>query len=224
MYVEFLIAFPSLWVFGLCILQLVLLARADLLVRHAAYTAARSAAVVLPDDPSRYGGEPKMSVSREPSQLSLPTNSVGTKQAAASGDLLSRALSAFSRNLRSRRDAIETAARVPLLALGSAPFERLAGTTLSSSLGPKSLAEALTRPLPRMSLDFPGSVDDRIEGPEVTVRVALSFRCGVPVARHIVCAASDDSRASGDTVWRFQHSSTLLVQDAPYEYRRSLEG
>jgi hypothetical protein len=165
-----------------------------------------------------------MSVSREPSQLSLHPNAFGTKQEAASRDVLSRALGAFSLNVRSRRDAIETAARVPLIALASGPFERLAGTTLSSSLGPKSLAEALTRRLPSMSLDFPDAIDDRIEGPEVTVRVALSFRCGVPVARHIVCAANTESRASGDTLWRFQHSSTLLVQDAPYQYRSAVEG
>ena len=60
-YLEFLIAFVPIWTFSLCVLQLALIARADLLVRHAAEAAARSASVVLPDDPNEYGGEPTMS-------------------------------------------------------------------------------------------------------------------------------------------------------------------
>ena len=69
-----------------------------------------------------------------------------------------------------------------------------------------------------------GAVDDLVQGPEVTVRVAFDYPCSVPVARHIVCALNPRSRALDDAVWRFEHSSTLLVQDAPYEYRSAMEG
>ncbi|MGD8825034.1 MAG: hypothetical protein PVI24_08655, partial [Myxococcales bacterium] len=57
-FTEFLVAFVPLWIFFLCLVQLAWVARADLIVKHAADSAARSAAVVLPDDPDEYGGEP----------------------------------------------------------------------------------------------------------------------------------------------------------------------
>jgi hypothetical protein len=57
-FVEFLICFLPVYVFFLCLMQLGLLFTARLLTEHAAISAARAAAVVLGDDPRRYGGEP----------------------------------------------------------------------------------------------------------------------------------------------------------------------
>jgi hypothetical protein len=57
-FVEFLICFLPLYVFFLCLIQLAVLFAVRLLVDHAALSAARAAAVVAADDPSRYGGEP----------------------------------------------------------------------------------------------------------------------------------------------------------------------
>jgi len=48
-FVEFLIAFVPMWTFFLCVVQLALIAHADLIVKHAADSAARSAVVVLPE-------------------------------------------------------------------------------------------------------------------------------------------------------------------------------
>lgn len=59
-FVEFLVAFVPLWIFFLCIVQLALIATASLIVQHAADSAARAAAVVLPDDPSQYEGPDAM--------------------------------------------------------------------------------------------------------------------------------------------------------------------
>jgi hypothetical protein len=56
--VEFLICFLPVYVFFLCLMQLGLLFTARLLTEHAAVSAARAAAVVIADDPRRYGGEP----------------------------------------------------------------------------------------------------------------------------------------------------------------------
>ena len=53
---EFLIAIVPLLVLFLGLLQLALLAVADLVVRHAAITGARAASVVLYDDPRYYAG------------------------------------------------------------------------------------------------------------------------------------------------------------------------
>ena len=57
-FVEFLICFLPVYVFFLCLIQLGVLFAARLLVEHAALSAARAAAVVIGDDPRRYGGEP----------------------------------------------------------------------------------------------------------------------------------------------------------------------
>jgi hypothetical protein len=54
-FVEFLIAFLPLFVFFMCIVELAFLHVANLVTKHSAYVAARSAAVILPDDPSYYG-------------------------------------------------------------------------------------------------------------------------------------------------------------------------
>ena len=56
-YVEFLVAFPIVLMFFLCLIQLSLLYVGKLSVQHAAGRAARAAVVVLPDNPSKYDGE-----------------------------------------------------------------------------------------------------------------------------------------------------------------------
>jgi hypothetical protein len=56
-FVEFLIAFLPVYVFFLCLIQLALLFSVRLVTEHAAVNAARAAAVVIGDDPARYGGE-----------------------------------------------------------------------------------------------------------------------------------------------------------------------
>ena len=53
-YVEFLIAFMPLFVFFMCLIQMVFLSIGQLMTMHAAECAARAAIVVFPDDPSRY--------------------------------------------------------------------------------------------------------------------------------------------------------------------------
>ena len=167
-----------------------------------------------------------MSVSRQPvAGVGKPATNGSQKQETARRDPLARVLRALSRPARSRRDAIATAARVPLLSLAAGSSGLFAGgPTVESSVGPTSLTSALAPQSSRLSLEFPGAVDDRVQGPEVTVLVAFDYPCSVPVARHIVCALNPKSRALDDTVWRFEHSSTLLLQDAPYEYRSAMEG
>ena len=82
-FLEFLMAVTPLWTFAACTFQLALIAHASLIVRHSADAAARSAAVVLPDDPAEYGGEPQMSVARHRVELagfldSLPRSIPGS--------------------------------------------------------------------------------------------------------------------------------------------------
>ena len=50
-YVEFLIAFLPVFTFFCCLLQLMLIYTADIVMRHAAWSAVRAAIVTFPDDP-----------------------------------------------------------------------------------------------------------------------------------------------------------------------------
>ena len=56
-FVEFLIAFLPVYTFFLCLIQLGLLFSVRIVTEHAAFNAARAAAVVIGDDPKRYRGE-----------------------------------------------------------------------------------------------------------------------------------------------------------------------
>lgn len=57
-YAEFIIAFPPVLIFFLCLLQLSMIFVAKLSVQHAATRAARAAVVVIPGDPQHYDDEP----------------------------------------------------------------------------------------------------------------------------------------------------------------------
>lgn len=56
-YTEFLLVMPPLLTFALAIFQLTELYAAKVTTDHAALAAARTASVVMPDDPKHYGGE-----------------------------------------------------------------------------------------------------------------------------------------------------------------------
>lgn len=58
-FVEFLIAFLPVFTFFLCLVQVGLLFAVRLVTEHAATNGARAAAVVIGDDPARYGNEPQ---------------------------------------------------------------------------------------------------------------------------------------------------------------------
>jgi hypothetical protein len=60
---EFIVAFGPLTLFFFAIWQESLLTSGQSLTQHAAIAAARSATVVLADDPARYGGSPANTVS-----------------------------------------------------------------------------------------------------------------------------------------------------------------
>lgn len=62
-YVEFLVAFLPVFFFFLSLVQYIFLEGANLIVKHAASTAARAAIVVVHDDPAHYGGVETGSVS-----------------------------------------------------------------------------------------------------------------------------------------------------------------
>lgn len=234
-FVEFLFVIVPLWLAFLCLAQLALFAQADLIVKRAADAAARSASVVLPDDPNYYGGEPQMSIERH--RLD-PHESTGAKPDAltAWSDLESdeyahRFLGHTSG--RSRLDVIRSAAYVPLTPL--APHSLVGGSwTLRTALASRRGAfnSRLHHPA-SVAVTFPQERDGRIVDPAITVRVSYAYGCAVPIARAILCSSVRDL-ASPDfetmaipslealapgRFRRIQHESTVLIQSAPYEYR-----
>lgn len=98
-YVEFLIAIVPFIVFVSCVLQGVLLQFGDLTVERAASAAARSAVVVLDDDPAQYRGEPRNQAIRGTARLAAirksASNVLAALPAAARADMESRLTVAF---------------------------------------------------------------------------------------------------------------------------------
>jgi hypothetical protein len=239
-FAEFLIAIVPLWVFFLCVVQLALVARASLMVKHAADSAARSAAVVLPDDPSEYGDEPEMSLDRSPlatADLMAAIDQLSDALGGSSHGSLPSALSsnAFANAGRSRLNTIRLVAYValaplapPNIGIGSRPSLRKAirdARGMSGALLYQPFALAVT---------FPGLDGSVASGPEITVRVTYAYQCVVPLARRLLCRAFDElpsrgdyERAAAPALWRItgshfrelQHQTTLMIHDASYRYR-----
>ncbi|MBW2460473.1 MAG: pilus assembly protein [Deltaproteobacteria bacterium] len=229
-YVEFLIAFMPFLVMFLGMVQVALYLTANLVVRHAATTAARAAVVVLPDDPQYYDN--------------AEINRIERGSGGGGGTLEIGGL-AIPGGGGSRLDAIRTAASIPLLAV-SPSYEQLVRDS--------SVARALTGAESRfltgstvynrtaVAVTFPSSPgDDRYEDRfdsrgRVRTRVTYLFHCGVPVVSRILCddylslrtgfprAAAEDlaaAAASGDTArfqaaqQRFAHASNRLAEESP---------
>lgn len=239
-FLEFLLAAMPLWTFAACTFQLALIAHASLIVQHSADAAARSAAVVLPDDPAEYGGEPQMSVARNRVDVGRFIDSLARSIPGSSGR---SGIESIQRNVqwpvahlgRSRLNTIRLAAHVPLMPLaGSLPFGIGYASFNGALARPDALASALLYQPLAVAVTFPGIEGDTVTGPEVTVRVTYAFQCRVPLARAILCRAFDDlpgqqgkrqvplGAPDGLLRGRFRelhHQATTLVQKAPYEYR-----
>jgi Flp pilus assembly protein TadG len=240
-FLEFLIAFVPMWTFFLCSVQLAFIAHANLIVKHAADSAARSAVVVLPDDPNEYGGEPEMSVGRNRVTASDVTRALGRVGSALRSNLSSDSVvSAFSDNAltnlgRSRLNTIRLAAHVPLMPLAPVNVGHDSEPSIAKAIGGKRrLVSALYYQPFALAVTFPGLRDGVATEPEITVRVTYAHQCTVPLARRILCQDFGDLEAQeelGDVLFplaqgfvggRFrglQHETTLMIHDAPYEYR-----
>jgi len=240
-FLEFLIAFVPVWPFFLCVVQLAFITHANLMVKHAADSAARSAAVVLPDDPSEYGGEPEMSVSRNrvtTSDMTTVLSRVGSvlRNSPGSNSLVSAFSETTLANLgRSRLNTIRFAAHIPLMPLAPVNVGRDSRPSLAKAIGSeRKLVSALYYQPFALAVTFPGLQDGVATGPEITVRVTYAYQCTVPLARRILCRPFGDLEAKdelgeaffplaqsfvGGSFRALQHETTLMIHDAPYEYR-----
>jgi Flp pilus assembly protein TadG len=240
-FLEFLIAFVPVWTFFLCVVQLAFITHANLMVKHSADSAARSAVVVLPDDPNEYGGEPEMNLDRSSvstSDLAVVLGRVGSTLRNNSGP--SSVVSAFSEatlaNIgRSRLNTIRLAAHIPLMPLAPVNVGRDAHPSIAKAIGTeRKLASALYYQPFALAVTFPGWQEDTATGPEITVRITYAYQCTVPLARWILCRIFGDLEAKqelgeaffplaqsfvGGRFRALQHETTLMIHDAPYAYR-----
>lgn len=193
-YVEFLIAFPPLFLLFLCILQLALLYAANLGVQHSSFLAARAAIVIFPDDPVYYGGSEKNLL--QPEEGCTETVAQRVLDGLASVGVARERHQAPEADCWGgpRLQAVRTAASLSMVPFGPklgsvlpGSFEVPGGeiTWLVGAALYGAAATAVTFP------DAPGSQQllgpgDSL-GPRPTVRVTYLFHCGVPMARLLVC-------------------------------------
>lgn len=211
-YVEFLIVFMPLFLLFLAVCQLALLAAARLVVQHAALSGARSAIVVLEDDPNRYGRAPRGSLSNGRASAAPSIEhalaSLGLRTTADSGlgslygALAGEPPQGQGPQQGARMTSIRQAAEFPLLAL--APMEdtivRPKDGSVASSLGASVAGQlifalAYTRAAAVITVHVSGS-DELASDPvardaAVSVRVTYLYACGVPIVRALLCRSLD---------------------------------
>jgi hypothetical protein len=239
-FLELLICIIPMWTFFLCLVQLALIAHASLMVRHAADSAARSAVVVLPDDPDEYAGEPKMTVSRNPlvvDDVAVALNRLSSFLRDPSPHSIAGAFSerALANLGRSRLNTIRLAAHVPLMPLSPTRGGRVSHASIRNAIGGEGalLAAFYYQPL-AVAVTFPGLNGEVVTEPEITVRVTYAYQCMVPLARRILCRAFSDLQAKeelrdvflpvaqsllGGRYRSLQHETTLMIHDTSYLYR-----
>ncbi len=203
-YVEFLLVFPPLFTLFLVILQWSLLATSSLGVKHAASAAARSAVVVLPDDPIAYDGSATMEVLVDGTcseGVVGKLNKLLGKVAGQSGAIPDDGKCTGG----PRMAAIRFAAVSRMM-----PFAPNASSILPAGLGGAFsslgqvgwLAGAALYSYGATSVSFPkapGSdemLDDSFgalqipSDKQLTVRVSYLAHCGIPIARFLMCESS----------------------------------
>jgi hypothetical protein len=166
---EFLLAFLPIFALFLGLLQLALLEVADLVVRHAAIAGARSASVVLYDDPQYYDGT-QSGDARDPSP----------RMAVIRGAVHAR-LAAIAPAWSVLEGAVDPGLRPSVAdAIGEADLSRIA-LALALYL-PATTAIAFPR--------APGSSEllDQLASTEaLTVRITQLVPCAVPLAGALLC-------------------------------------
>ena len=234
-YVEFLVAFPVMLFFFLGLTQLGLIYVADVAVEHAATRAARATAVVLPDHPERYRGDPINEITPEVYESSDISGSLGT---------IVEVISALTGETTDRMRTIRRSAWVPLIPISPSRSALTRDFRVSSALDSSMEKVALSAVYASASTAVtfyaePGSTEmiwDFEPRQSITTRVTHLYYCSVPLARRVICKGLADAESSESTraelsqtsgrilsLWsgRFvtlTAESTMPNQGAAYEY------
>jgi Flp pilus assembly protein TadG len=212
-YIEFLFAFVPLFLLFLGTCQLALLHTAKLVVHHAAFAAARSAVVVLSEDPQDYDGAPRGSLSfgRADAQLGievllarlgllppwaallLPT--LPSADGGVLGFLAAVANGKWRAQQGARMAPIRAAAYMPLLTLAPESSQATLAGSVDAGVA-SNVSEALdyTKAASVLTVhDAPGSAElarEPIDGKaSVTLRITYVYQCGVPIVRRLMCSS-----------------------------------
>jgi hypothetical protein len=222
-YVEFLLAFPPLFLLFMAICQLSLAATAKVVVQHAASRAVRAAIVVLEEAPEHYGGalrgqlsqgrdQPKSGFSDLLSGLglieALPVEKQGFLE-----EVVDTVRGAMVPQQGARMRPIRNAAYLPLLSLAPRSFDAADDQSLASGLRSdfaSQLVDSLvyTRAASVVTVNQGPSSAVLVAEPvgrdaPVTVRVTYFYRCSVPIVRSLVCRSlrrllAGDARLSSE--------------------------
>jgi hypothetical protein len=238
-YVEFLLAFMPVFLLFLGICQLALMNTAALVVRHAAYVAARSAIVVLEDDPERYDDAPRGEISvKRPapgvampmllaalglSRGELPMPDLVPELPEGDGD------DEVPPQQGARMVPIRTAAYVRLLTLApktTATGERsdsVMASVSSDLLGDLVSALAYTESAAVITLHRNGAVELPLEPipstAPVTARVTYLYTCRVPVVRVVMCRTLASLMAPADESEAAEAEASVLAERMQFSER-----
>lgn len=204
-YVEFLLAFVPLFFLFLGMIQMAMAYACDLVVRHAAVTAARAAAVVIDDNPNRYDGDARRRFETDGNQRDtvirtlletvLHTGSARSRPPRIDSERYGDIHSAASLPLLPFAPPISMIWRSPadenvLNAIGTFPEGRAAFGLVYNEVG--------------LAVSFPNNPGERDfrsewgrpndegvvgedDGRAVTARVTYLFHCAVPLANRLMC-------------------------------------
>ncbi|MDH5491498.1 MAG: pilus assembly protein [Myxococcales bacterium] len=209
MYVEFLVVFMPVFFLFLGMIQVSMMFSAKLVVQHAADAAARSAIVVIPDDPGHYGGVDKS-----------PKNQIDFADSSAdSGGIIDRGLGfveslgtgmsvtrRFSTKGGPRLNAIRLAAYKPLMAVAPSPSQVVSAggaPSVRQAIGGAGarFAGGILYNLTAVAVTFPTAPEatgvqtegtqsfpvSRTSPANLTARVTYLFHCAVPGAARLMC-------------------------------------
>ena len=175
--IEFVIAFVPVFVLFLGVVQLALLAAAQLVVQHAAIAGARSASVVLDDDPRFYAGAMRGELRREDGE--------DGPRLAAIRRAVHAPLAAVAPDPRVVRGLFDARAKAPSVerALGRSTDMRF----VREGARYLPVAAALAFPIEPDGDAVAGSLFDLED--RVSVRVSYLLPCVVPIAAQLACDA-----------------------------------
>jgi hypothetical protein len=232
-YVEFLLAFIPLFIMFLGMVQMALMYAGDLVVQHAATTAARATAVILDDDPRHYDGAPRLRVDGEASM--------------SSEDAIGGILRLFGGGGGGgggapapggpRVAAIRQAASIPLVAISPSMNQLIDSDSVRTAIGSpegRGATGLLIYNSSAMAVTFPtapGATSYRSsfrQGDQAIARVTYLFHCGVPLASRLMCETYPSLRlgpaaAMIEGIIRDLGSGTLSFEAAMERLRRADE-
>lgn len=210
--IETIIAFMPTFTLFLGIVQHCLLAAAELVVHHAAVAGVRSASVVLDDDPARYDGAHRLSLTEGQSEDVLGDFAAITAAVLGSPPQLDAVPAALGqpRPLGARLGPIRTTVYAKLAAIvparAVAAMHGQPGVSVLDGLGEHPELRLLQAPLwlpittaitfPRAPGDTALYEDHVPAGGPLTLRVTHITTCTVPIAAALMCPKLKDVLSS----------------------------